>query len=143
MAPITTPPSAPDPLRFALDVRSLWSGIALGALGAVLVVLGWQRIQAPAAQGQAPQATRSPTRPERPAPPRATETSEENGPNTQINDLLNSADVAFKADLDGCPAVSVAIRLVNNPEDVSGFGPVTSEQRAELKSYAARCGLRF
>ena len=143
MAEIIPPPPASDPQRFGLDVRSLWSGIGLGALGAVLVVLGWQRIQAPTAKATAPRTSRPPAGPERPVQPRSSETRSEKGPNTQINDLLNSADVAFKADLDGCPAVSVAIRLVNNPEDVSGFGPVTSEQRAELKSYAARCGLRF
>jgi len=42
--------------------------------------------------------------------------------------------------MDGCPSVSIAISAANNP---GTFGVATGEQRSELKSYAARCSLRF
>ena len=60
--------------------------------------------------------------------------------NTTISDNLNAADVMFKAGMDGCTNVSVAISAANSP---GTFGVATAEQRNELKSYAARCNLRF
>jgi hypothetical protein len=60
--------------------------------------------------------------------------------NTAISDNLNAADGMFKAGMDGCPSVSLAIMAANSP---GTFGVATGEQRNELKSYAARCGLRF
>ena len=60
--------------------------------------------------------------------------------NTHVNDNLNAADGMFRAGMDGCPSVSLAIMAANNP---SIYGPVSSSQRREVAEYASRCGLRF
>ena len=61
-------------------------------------------------------------------------------PNTTINDNLNAADWMFRAGMNGCANVSVAITAANNP---GIYGTATAQQRAELQKYAKRCGLRF
>ena len=61
-------------------------------------------------------------------------------PNTHVSDNLNAADLAFRAGMDGCPGVSIAITAANSP---TIYGPTSPAQRAELKPYADRCKLRF
>lgn len=63
-----------------------------------------------------------------------------NKPNTAINDNLNAADQMFKAGMDGCPSVSIALTAANSP---AIYGAPTAEQKASLKAYAARCNLRY
>jgi hypothetical protein len=46
----------------------------------------------------------------------------------------------FKGNMDGCSSVSLAVMAATNP---SIYGPTSDSQRAELKRYADRCGLRF
>ena len=61
-------------------------------------------------------------------------------PNTAVNDNLNAADGMFKAGMNGCANVTVAITAANNPMI---YGTVTAQQRADVQRYAKRCGLRF
>jgi hypothetical protein len=61
-------------------------------------------------------------------------------PNTSINDNLNAADQMFKAGMDGCANVTMAITSANSP---AVFGAPTEEQKASLRAYAARCNLRY
>lgn len=60
--------------------------------------------------------------------------------NSHVRNNLNAADGLFRADMDGCTSVSMAIMAASNP---STFGPVSSSQRAEVARYARRCNLRF
>jgi hypothetical protein len=60
--------------------------------------------------------------------------------NTSVSDNLNAADGLFKAGMDGCDNVSIAIMAANNP-DV--YGPVSADQVSELKKYAKKCNLRY
>jgi len=60
--------------------------------------------------------------------------------NTYVSDNLNTADGLFKNGSDGCPSVTLAIIAANSPDL---YGDTSASQRAELKSYAERCGLRF
>lgn len=64
----------------------------------------------------------------------------EAGPNASVNDSLNLADQMFKIGMDGCSTVSNALIVVNNP---SIYGPINADQRAQLRAYAQRCGLRY
>ena len=56
--------------------------------------------------------------------------------NTYVNDNLNIADQMFNIGMDGCTNVS----NFTNP-DV--FGPTSSSLKAEIKTYAQRCNLRY
>ena len=60
--------------------------------------------------------------------------------NAHVRNNLNAADGLFKAGMDGCDSVSVAIFAGTNP---SLYGPVSASDRAELARYAKRCNLRF
>jgi hypothetical protein len=60
--------------------------------------------------------------------------------NTYVSDSLNAADGMFKNGSDGCPSVTIAIMAANSPDI---YGDTSASQRAELKSYTERCGLRF
>ena len=59
--------------------------------------------------------------------------------NKHVQDNLNAADNMFRAGMDGCPSVSIAITAYNNPET---FGRNTVS-RSEVARYARRCNLRF
>ena len=59
--------------------------------------------------------------------------------NKHVADNLNAADGMFRAGMDGCPSVSVAIMAYNSP---GTFGANTVS-RSEVASYARRCNLRF
>jgi len=65
--------------------------------------------------------------------------------NRHVASELNSADLYFRdrnkmGEALGCVSVSSAIDKANNPED---YGPLSDVDRAEVKRYADRCGLRF
>tara|TARA_B100001093_G_scaffold492764_1_gene534210 strand:+ start:101 stop:343 length:243 start_codon:yes stop_codon:yes gene_type:complete len=60
--------------------------------------------------------------------------------NSYVNDNLNAADGMFNAGMDGCTSVSGAILAANNPQI---YGPTSSSLKAELKTYAQRCNLRY
>ena len=60
--------------------------------------------------------------------------------NSFVNDNLNAADMMFNAGMDGCPSVSGAILAANNPQI---YGQTSSSLKAELKTYAQRCNLRY
>lgn len=62
------------------------------------------------------------------------------GKNTSVSDNLNAADGLFKAGMDGCTNVTVAIMAANNS---SFYGPVSADQVSELKRYAKKCNLRY
>jgi hypothetical protein len=77
----------------------------------------------------------SPSPPPRPAPIS----------NRHVASELNSADLYFRGrdklgEAMGCLSVSSAIDKANNPED---YGTLSDADRAELRRYADRCGLRF
>ena len=59
--------------------------------------------------------------------------------NKHVRDNLNAADGMFRAGMDGCASVSIAIMAYNNP---STFGS-NSVSRSEVSRYARRCNLRF
>ena len=60
--------------------------------------------------------------------------------NSFVNDNLNAADMMFNAGMDGCPSVSMAILAANSPQI---YGQTSSILKAELKTYAQRCNLRY
>ena len=60
--------------------------------------------------------------------------------NSYVNDNLNAADMMFNVGMDGCTSVSGAILAANNPQI---YGPTSSSLKAELKTYAQRCNLRY
>lgn len=60
--------------------------------------------------------------------------------NPYVSNSLNAADGMFRTGQSGCTSVSAAIQAATNPKI---FGPTTDEQKAELRSYAQRCNLRF
>lgn len=138
------------PVRFRLHPPSLLLGILAGLLGAVLAMEARQRPRPTVVQeDRFPRATV--TRPEG-LPPQATEAtppppspdpSKPSSRNVQVDALLNSADLAFRAGMDGCPAVSLAIRLAREPEGHLSEGAVGSAQSQEIRGYAERCELRF
>ena len=150
--PAEAEPRTPSPGRLRLHPPSLGLGLLLGGLGALLIFTAWQRNRPPLAEvgdSPAPAAT-SPSSP--PSSPRnesgpesapAARTSGGGSRNRQIDALLNSADMAFRAEMDGCQAVSLAIRLAQEPDDTLRQGEVHPAQRREISTYAERCGLRF
>lgn len=162
MAETGSPPSPPPadgvqrhlPGRFRLHPPSLIVGIVLGVIGSLPIMVLWQQARRPgAAQSPPPPTTgrgqKAPTSPPSveagpvavPSPVR--DASKAPGRNSQVDALLNSADLAFRSRMDGCPAVSLAIRLAREPDDVLSEGRVGPEQRQEIRRYAERCGLRF
>ena len=60
--------------------------------------------------------------------------------NSMVKDALNNADQQFKIGMDGCDMVSLAIMAANWPE---AYGETSSSLKAELKTYAQRCNLRY
>lgn len=126
--------------RLFNDNWTAWAiaGVVFGPLSWVLttvslsVLTGTPPPPAGAPAGLAPSEVTAPVQPPAAAPVPIS--------NTTVSDNLNAADGMFKNNMDGCSNVSVAISAANSP-DV--FGPVTAEQRLELKRYADRCGLRF
>ena len=98
--------------------------VAPAAIAVALTEQPQQPIAAPAAQYIAPAATA-------PAPQVA---------NAHVRNNLNAADGLFKAGMNGCDSVSIAIFAGTNP---SLYGPVSASDRAELARYAKRCNLRF
>ena len=60
--------------------------------------------------------------------------------NSHVRNNLNAADGMFKAGMDGCTSVSIAIQAATTP---SIFGPVSASDRSEVARYAKRCNLRF
>jgi hypothetical protein len=117
----------------------------------VAVFGAWHRSRPPLAEGKKSPPASASGRSSLPLPPAesdaestpAAKSSENGSRNAQIDALLNSADVAFRAKMDGCPAVSLAIRLAQEPDDRLLQGKVPPAQRQEIRSYAQRCGLRF
>ena len=60
--------------------------------------------------------------------------------NSYVNDNLNAADMMFKAGMDGCTNISMAIMVANTPQI---YGPTSSTLKSEIKRYAKKCSLRF
>lgn len=76
-----------------------------------------------------------------PAPVEAAEPAElsyADEPNQTVNSLLNHADLSFsdRQQREGCQSVSQAITAAS-------ISPVSPDQSEQLKSYAARCNLRY
>lgn len=154
--PSPEPEAASAPRRrFLRSTRLHPPSLALGLLLGGLCTFGsltlWQRQRssAPAGSLPAPAAAGPELKPAAPTPrqedasapePRASAAAERN---PQIDALLNSADVAFRAKMEGCPAVSLAIRLAREPDDILRQGRIHPAQEEEIRRYAARCGLRF
>jgi hypothetical protein len=87
-----------------------------------------------------PEQMAAPRQPPPPSPLAAPAPSPSAPLNPHVSDNLNAADVAFRAGMDGCSGVSIAITAANSPNI---WGPTSPAQRAELKPYADRCKLRF
>ena len=60
--------------------------------------------------------------------------------NSMVKDALNNADQQFKLGMDGCDMVSLAIMAANWPD---AYGETSNSLKAELKTYAKRCDLRY